>query len=182
MSDETIAGLEREAGFAGKGKRVRSHRFGAPFSDRARSRGKDDDRGAQLVEFALVAPLLILLLFGIIEFGWLFAQMNEIRHVAQEGARWGAVSHPDINSDGNEDWADIVARACGAANLPGGTTVSVTGSEGGGTKGDTATITVNATVQSLTGLVDSFLPSGLSNTATFRLEQPAKWSGGNTNC
>lgn len=129
-----------------------------------------------------MAPLLILLLFGIVEFGWLFAQMNEIRHVAQEGARWGAVSHPDVNSDGSEDWGDVVARACGAANLPGGTAVAITGSEGGGAKGDTATITVSATVPSLTGLMDSFLPSGLSNTATFRLEQPAKWSGGSTNC
>jgi Flp pilus assembly protein TadG len=142
----------------------------------------EGDRGAQLVEFALVAPLLILLLFGIIEFGWLFAQMNEIRHVAQEGARWGAVSHPEVDGVGGEDWGDLAARACGAANLPGGTTVTITGSEGGGSKGDTATVTVTATVPSLTGLIDSFLPSGLSNTATFRLEQPAKWVGGNTTC
>ena len=142
----------------------------------------EGERGAQLVEFALVAPLLILLLFGIIEFGWLFAQMNEIRHVAQEGARWGAVSHPDVDGVAGEDWGDLTARACGAANLPGGTTVTITGSEGGGSKGDTATVTVTATVPSLTGLLDSFLPSGLSNTATFRLEQPAKWVGGNTTC
>lgn len=147
-----------------------------------RIKQSEGERGAQLVEFALVAPLLILLLFGIIEFGWLFAQMNEIRHVAQEGARWGAVSHPDVNGDGNEDWDDVAARACGAANLPGGTVVIITGSEGGGAKGDTATVTVTAAVQSLSGLIDSFLPTGLTNTATFRLEQPAKWSGGTTQC
>jgi Flp pilus assembly protein TadG len=142
----------------------------------------EGERGAQLVEFALVAPLLILLLVGIIEFGWLFAQMNEIRHVAQEGARWGAVSHPEVDGVGVEDWGDLAARACGAANLPGGTAVTITGSEGGGSKGDTAAVTVTASVPSLTGLIDSFLPSGLSNTATFRLEQPAKWVGGNTTC
>jgi len=142
------------------------------------------DKGAALVEFAVVAPLLIILLLGVIEFGWLFAQMNEIRHVAQEGARWGAVSHPDVDGDGNENWADVAARACGAANLPGGTTVIVTGSEGGGTKGDTASITVTATPQSLSqlGLIERFLPSSLTNTATFRLEQPAKWAGGTSTC
>jgi Flp pilus assembly protein TadG len=142
------------------------------------------DSGAALVEFAVVAPLLIILLLGVIEFGWLFAQMNEIRHVAQEGARWGAVSHPDVDGDGSEDWDDVAARACNAANLPGGTTVVVTGSEGGGSKGDTASITVTANPQSLSqlGLIQTFLPSSLTNTATFRLEQPAKWSGGNTTC
>lgn len=129
-------------------------------------------------------PVLVILLLGVIEFGWLFAQMNEIRHVAQEGARWGAVSRPDVDGDGSEDWGDIAARACGAANLPGGTTLVVTGSEGGGARGDTASITVTATTQSLTNLslITMFLPTTLSNTATFRLEQPALWTGGSTTC
>lgn len=137
-----------------------------------------------MVEFAILAPLLILLVMGIIEFGWLFAQMNEIRHVAQEGARWGAVSHPDIDGVGTEDWGDLAARACGAANLPSGTTLVVTGTEGGGAKGDTASVTVTATMQSLTNLplITTFLPTTLTNTATFRLEQPAKWTGGSTTC
>jgi Flp pilus assembly protein TadG len=129
-------------------------------------------------------PLLVVLLLGVIEFGWLFAQMNEIRHVAQEGARWGAVSRPDVDGDGSEDWGDVAARACGASNLPGGSTVVVTGSNGGGSKGDTGTITVTANPQSLSnlGLITTFLPSTLSNTATFRLEQPAQWAGGTTTC
>lgn len=130
-----------------------------------------------------MAPLLVILVLGMVEFGWLFAQMNEIRHVAQEGARWGAVSRPDIDG-GGETWSDLSARACGAANLPGPTTVVVTGTEGGGLKGDTASITVTASVQSLTNLaiIDTFLPTTLTNTATFRLEQPAKWTGGSTTC
>jgi len=136
------------------------------------------------VEFAILAPLLIILLMGIIEFGWLFAQMNEIRHVAQEGARWGAVSRPDVDGSGTSDWGDLTSRACGAANLPSASTLVITGSEGGGTKGDTATVTVTATVQSLSSLplITTFLPSTLTNTATFRLEQDATWTGGNTTC
>lgn len=147
-------------------------------------RTKRRENGAALVEFALLAPLLIILVMGIIEFGWLFAQMNEIRHVAQEGARWGAVSHPEVDGIGSEDWGDLSARACAAANLPSGTTVAVTGSEGGGTKGDTATVTVTAMVESLSNLplITTFLPTTLTNTATFRLEQPAKWIGGSTTC
>lgn len=135
------------------------------------------EAGAALVEFAVVAPLLIVLILGIVEFGWLFAQMNEIRHVAQEGARWGAVSRPDIDG-GGMSWSDLHDRACGAANLPGTTTVSVDGSPGAGTKGATATVTVTATVQSLTGIpiITTFLPTTLTNTATFRLEQAAQWA------
>ena len=147
-------------------------------------RRKGHEDGAALVEFALLAPLLIILVMGVIEFGWLFAQMNEIRHVAQEGARWGAVSHPDIDGSGSADWSDLAARACGAANLPSGTSVDVTGSYVGGAKGDTATVTVTATVQSLTNVpvISAFLPGTLTNTATFRLEQPAAWIGGTTTC
>lgn len=149
--------------------------------------GKSHSReeGASLVEFALLAPLLIILVLGIVEFGWLFAQMNEIRHVAQEGARWGAVSHPDVNG-GGKDWTDLGDRACAAANLPSGTTVVITGSEGGGNKFDTASVTVTATMQSLTNapFITLFLPSTLTNTATFRLEQDAQWtgSGNSTTC
>jgi len=51
------------------------------------------DEGAAAVEFAIVALLLFTLLFGIIQFGWLFYQWNEITHAAREGARWGALEY-----------------------------------------------------------------------------------------
>jgi len=144
------------------------------------------ERGAALVEFALLAPLLIILVMGIIEFGWLFAQMNEIRHVAQEGARWGAVSRPDIDGGGIGS-SDLFDRACAAANLPSGTTVTVASSfeiPGQTQKEDTAAVTVTANVQSLSGLplITAFLPTTLTNTATFRLEQDAQWAAGSQSC
>lgn len=143
-----------------------------------RRRACADDSGAALVEFAILAPLLLLLVVGIIEFGWLFAQMNELRHVAQEGARWGAVSRPDVTGDASLTEADLVQRACDAANLPGGTTVFISADNGDGAVGSTASVTVRADVQSLTNapIISSFLPSTLNNTATFRLEQPAAWA------
>lgn len=33
---------------------------------------KRDEKGQSLVEFALILPILVLILLGIIEFGWLF--------------------------------------------------------------------------------------------------------------
>lgn len=44
-------------------------------------------RGAALVEFAVVAPLLFLVLFGIIEFGQIFKVRQTCQHAAREGCR-----------------------------------------------------------------------------------------------
>lgn len=49
------------------------------------------ERGAAAVEFALVAPLLILLVFGIIEFGRVWSARNVYISAAREGARVAAV-------------------------------------------------------------------------------------------
>ena len=52
------------------------------------------DKGAAAVEFALVASILVLMLFGIIQFGHLFFQWLEVTHAAREGARWAALGNP----------------------------------------------------------------------------------------
>jgi Flp pilus assembly protein TadG len=43
--------------------------------------------GQELIEFALVLPLLLLVLLGIIEFGLLFQQYEVVTNAAREGAR-----------------------------------------------------------------------------------------------
>ena len=44
-------------------------------------------RGLALIEAALVFPLLVLLTFGVIEYGWLFLKAQEITNAARYGAR-----------------------------------------------------------------------------------------------
>jgi Flp pilus assembly protein TadG len=48
-------------------------------------------KGASAVEFALIAPLLFMLIFGIIGFGIAFMQLQTIRGAVREGARISAV-------------------------------------------------------------------------------------------
>lgn len=48
-------------------------------------------QGQDIVEYALVLPLLILLLFGIVEFGFLFLTYNTVANAAREGARAGVI-------------------------------------------------------------------------------------------
>lgn len=50
-----------------------------------------NNRGASMVEFALVAPLLFLLLFGIIEFGVIMYDQVALRNASREGARQAAL-------------------------------------------------------------------------------------------
>ena len=43
-------------------------------------RSQRSEQGASAVEMAMVAPFLLILLLGIIEFGYIFGQYNEVRH------------------------------------------------------------------------------------------------------
>jgi len=51
------------------------------------------EEGQELAEYALVLPVLLLLLFGIIEIGSLIYSYNTIANAAREGSRYG-VTHP----------------------------------------------------------------------------------------
>jgi hypothetical protein len=130
------------------------------------------DRGANLVEFAVLAPLLVILLLGVVEFGWLFSQNNDVRHGAREGARAAAV-----NAGTN---ATLRSITCDSMDLTSPVTVEFTdgpalsGIPAGGI-GTYGTISVIATPSSLSGLgfIEAFLPGTLTSTVEFRLEQPS---------
>jgi len=53
-----------------------------------------DRRAASAAEFALVLPLLLMLLFGIMDMGRFFWQLNESEKATQMGARMAIVTNP----------------------------------------------------------------------------------------
>jgi Flp pilus assembly protein TadG len=67
---------------AGSRTRVRRHRL------------ERLDRGAAAVEFALVLPIVLLLIFGAIQYGLYFWAMQGGSDVARDAARMGAVGDP----------------------------------------------------------------------------------------
>ncbi|MGZ5385058.1 MAG: TadE/TadG family type IV pilus assembly protein, partial [Acidimicrobiia bacterium] len=57
------------------------------------------ERGASLLEAALVAPLLILLAFGAAEFGFVFLDFLNVSSAAREGARVGSAVGDAFDAD-----------------------------------------------------------------------------------
>lgn len=57
------------------------------------------NRGASAVEFAIILPLLVLLLFGIIELSFLLYDQAMITNASREGARAGIVFRSPAVSD-----------------------------------------------------------------------------------
>jgi len=55
-----------------------------------RSRKKPNGQG--LLEFALIAPVLLLVVFGIIDFGWMVFNYSQVYNGLREGVRYGSVS------------------------------------------------------------------------------------------
>lgn len=75
------------------------------------------DAGAELIEFALLLPILLLVVVGIFDFGFLFQQYQVITNAAREGARLAVLPHYTT--------ADVQARVASYVSA-GGVTQSCT--------------------------------------------------------
>ena len=56
-----------------------------------RRTGRRDDRGAAALEFALILPILMVLVFGVIAFGYMLSFRQAMSQAAAEGGRAAAV-------------------------------------------------------------------------------------------
>jgi Flp pilus assembly protein TadG len=148
--------------------------------------GRTQDRGASMVEFAVVAPLLFLLLFGIIDFGWAFSQNLDVKHAAREGARLAAVNaasgaDPDDRLDALI--AEIRARSTELADAD--TEVFVSFADGPadtnttpGDLGDSVVVCLRHPLRSITGATTTFLEGHLQTKAVIRMEKIPNFSAG----
>ncbi|MCX8067459.1 MAG: pilus assembly protein [Anaerolineae bacterium] len=131
------------------------------------------ERGQGLVEFALIASLLLLFLLGILDFGRAFLVYTSLFNAAREGARWGAV-HP-WSPDG------VINRVLQSVVLVNPAEVSVTvqcdrgpgtslfnclgpggsGPDGKAGIGDRIVVSVNHRLYLISPIVGAFAPNGL---------------------
>lgn len=77
----------------------RPHRGGHRADDTSPRQGllRESERGAQLIEFAIILPILLSLVFGIVTGGVAFSHNISIDNAARETARYGATL--PVNSD-----------------------------------------------------------------------------------
>ena len=133
------------------------------------------ERGAALAEFALIAPLALLLLFGIFDFGKAINFWIDETHLANSGARWAAVNRNPATSGTLQNY---IKDQADAAQLRNGATVKICASDAD----SSGTIGVGDPVEVQVSYTYNWLPfisheSGigasttLTGTATMRLEQ-----------
>lgn len=120
------------------------------------------EEGQSLVEFALILPVLLLLIVAIIDFGWYFYAKTTFNNASRESARMLAV---------NPDTSLAIAAAQNYLDDFGSVVVTVSVQDIGGGESEAA-VTVAGTVSPLVGLIYNE-PLGLSSTARMRIEYEA---------
>ena len=87
-------------------------------------------RGAELIEMALILPILLVVIAGIIDFALMFQAAEVVTNAAREGARVGVL--PGYNCNGGGDCAARVDEYLAASGLTGWHNTAVTGFTFGG--------------------------------------------------
>ena len=75
-------------------------------------------KGTTVVETALVLPLLLMLVLGAIEYGWLFHNVQLVTNAARQGARVAILPHPGAESDASDVITALLTNAGLADNSP----------------------------------------------------------------
>lgn len=151
-----------------------------------RRTSKED--GASLVEFALVVPLFVFLLFAFIDFGLSFGGIVALRSEVNAGARLASVDQtdPTCASQPNPMLCTVQNRIQGLTGVaPGSVQVAIAFVlPPGATEaqaGDTVIVCAEATLQSTTGLTAPLLDGRTFYAASeLRLEQSPSYSSGGT--
>ena len=141
----------------------------------------NDKRGTSVAELAFCLPLLLMIVFGIIEFGFILYDKAVITNASREGARAGIVfHHPDRISDG--EIITVATNYCSSylVNLGSSSSPSVNVTRTGSNSGDSLTVTVTYSytflvfpnLRALVSGSGGSLPGGITLTAqtVMRLE------------
>lgn len=124
------------------------------------------ERGAELIEMAVALPLLLLVVMGIVDFGFLFQRYMVLTNAAMEGARVAVL--PGYSASDAQSRATAYARAGGVPGAVAATasSVSLPGANGGSWPGVRVVVTHTYQYQYIGPLVGLFGGSFSSVTLT----------------
>lgn len=124
-----------------------------------------DQRGASAVEFAIVLPLLVIFVFGIIEFGIIFYDKAMVTNASREAARKGILFRDPRVSE--SEIQSVVDNYCGDNMITFGSTTSLTTTvPSGECVNHNDRLIVNVTFQYDFLLIPNFLGGALPNSIT----------------
>jgi Flp pilus assembly protein TadG len=108
-----------------------------------------DQRGASVVEFAIILPLIVWLIFGIMEIGFVLYDKNMITQASREGARAGVIFRVPAVTD--DEIVEVVNNYLGTSLITFGEpqTATVTVTRNGLSAGDPLKVTVSYTYTAL---------------------------------
>jgi len=121
-------------------------------------------KGASAVEFAIILPILIMVIFAIFQFGIAYNNYIALTHAAREGARLAAVNF-------DEDPGLDVFEARIRDSAPTVTIESIELSGQDGDIGDSVSVTVTGEVLNIEIPLAGSWPVQLNSTATLRIEK-----------
>ena len=151
---------------------------------------KANDSGQTLVEFAISLSIFLLLVLGVIDFGYLYSTKVTLQNAVRQGGRYAITGECITGSDGscsqtryNSILQTVENASLGRLNS---SQISITcQDEGGGCPngaggpGDVVTITVTYPYNFMTGPIGKFFPSKsytltISSTFTNEIFQPSQ--------
>lgn len=123
-------------------------------------------RGQALVELALVLPVLLLILFGIVEFGRIFHAYLVIANAARVGAREGAITND------NTDIRDAVRTAADHSLDLSRLSITISPDPANRNKGDSLTVEVDYNVKVFAPIIAQLVPDPfpINSTMVMRIE------------
>jgi Flp pilus assembly protein TadG len=128
-----------------------------------------EEKGASAVEFAIILPLLVVFLFGIIEFGIIFYDKAMITNASREGARKGIVFR-DPRLSVSEIQSVVDNYSSGKMITFGSSAAPVTTVPNGACVNHNDQLTVNVTYQYDFLLIPNFLGGALPNSITLEAQ------------
>jgi hypothetical protein len=149
-----------------------------------RRSGQSSESGAALAEFALVLPILLILLFGMLDFGKAFNYWIDETHLANEGARWAVVNkNPGSGSLQSyiQQQADTPELRSGGPSVPTPLEICISFPNGSAEVGDPVHVTATATYNWLPFLGSrlGIAQTTLTGSSTMRLEAvPTNYAAG----
>lgn len=111
------------------------------------------ERGAVAVEFAILAPVLIMILMGIMEFGRAYNAQVSLTNAAREGVRVMAISNNQVS-------AKTAAKNGAAALSPALVDSNIAFSAANCVAGAQMTVTITYTLNTMTGIAGPFTMTG----------------------